>query len=142
MDLADIVKRPAVGAPHRRTVLAGEVGQSAIVRTVRVADPNVVVGRAAIALTIPETRTTNVSNMGAVRRVDAVFTLVGADAMDHAALDGHGVQLEARRKGGGVRRSEKKLCAMRRRAVAKTVIGIEGQARRIAAARRHNEDVI
>src|SRR5262249_27777450 len=54
VDLADVIEGPAVGAPHGRGVLAVEVGQAAVVGAVGVAQPDVVVGRAAVALAIPQ----------------------------------------------------------------------------------------
>src|SRR5262249_7497422 len=47
---ANEVEVTAVGGPHRRVVLAVEGGDAAVVAAVEVADPDVVVGRAAVAL--------------------------------------------------------------------------------------------
>src|SRR5262249_1276481 len=58
--LADVVKSSAVGAPHGRGVLALEGGQPAVVGAVGVADPDVVVGGAAVALAVPRARPADV----------------------------------------------------------------------------------
>ena len=54
--LADVVELAGVGRPHRRAVLAVEVREALLLRAVGVADPDVVVARAAIAAAIPRAR--------------------------------------------------------------------------------------
>src|SRR6266849_6455969 len=88
--LADVVDVLAVWAPHRRVVLADEVGQAAVVGAVDVADPDVVVGRAAVALAVPGAGAADVGDLGAVGREDALLALGGADAPGAAAVGGDG----------------------------------------------------
>src|SRR5581483_6581258 len=95
---ADVVDRLAVGAPHGRAVLAVEVGQLAVARAVGIADPDVIIGRAAIALAIPRAGAADIGDLVALGREDAFLALRRGDAPGHAAFLGNGVQLKARRK--------------------------------------------
>src|SRR5207253_1954031 len=93
--LADVIEVLAVGTPHRRPVLADEVGRATIIAAVGVAQPDVVVGGAAVALTVPRPGAADVGDAIPGGREDAVLTLGGADAPRQAAVGRHGVQLEA-----------------------------------------------
>src|SRR5439155_12256367 len=91
-DLADVVDGPAVGAPGGRAVLAVEAGQLAVVAAVGVADPDVVVRRAAVAPAEGVAGAADVGDAVAARCVDALAALASADPADPPALDGDAVQ--------------------------------------------------
>src|SRR5262249_44108840 len=79
--LADVGGGAAVGAPHRRGVLAVEVGHLAVVGAVGVAHPDVVVGRAAVALAVPQAGAADVGDLIALGGEGTLLATGGGDAL-------------------------------------------------------------
>ena len=139
---ADIVERLPVGRPHGRCVLAGEIGHPAAIAAVGVAEPDVVIRRAAIPLAVPRARAADVGDLIPLRREHPVPALGAGDALDAAARDRDRVQLRVVRKIGAARRGEEDGLAVGRPAVDDIVGRVECQPLRLAAHGGDDEDVV
>src|SRR5262249_61328177 len=106
---------------------------------VGVANPDVVVGGAAVALAKGSARTADVGNLVPFGRENAFLAFTGADAADPAALGRHRIQLQTGGEGDAARGLEKDLFAIRRPARDAIEGGIEGEAARAAALDRDDE---
>src|SRR5207302_10162407 len=95
VDFAHVVEVLGVGAPHRGVVLTIEGGQSAVVRAVGVANPDVVIGRAAVASAVPCAGAANVSDLIALGGEDALASLGDGDSLGTAAFCRHRIELVA-----------------------------------------------
>src|SRR5262249_7552775 len=139
---ADVEEGLPVGGPHGGVVLPVEGGEAAVVGAVGLADPDVVVGRAAVALAIPVAGAADVGEQVAFRGPDAVLGPGAGDLAGAAALDGDGVQLEGRREVGAARRAEQNVLAVGRPAAGEVGGAVEGEAFGLAAADGDDEDVV
>src|SRR5262249_2947707 len=84
---AHVVKEAAVRAPHGRVVLPVELGDLLIATAVGVANPDVIIGGAAIPLAVPGAGPADVSELIALGREDAFAPFAAAHAADAAAFD-------------------------------------------------------
>src|SRR6516225_6583721 len=92
-DFADVVESLAVGGPHGRVVLSIEEGELAMIAAAGVANPDVVIGGAAIALAIPGPWTADIGNLIAARRVHPFPGLARRDPPNPAALERDRVEI-------------------------------------------------
>src|SRR5262249_8702261 len=113
-----------------------------VVGAVGVADPDVVVGRAAVTLAVPGARAAHVSDLVALRREHPFASLEGTDAPHLAAGRGHRVQLIAGRVRRAACRGDEDVFAVGRPAGGVIVRRVVGQAGHLAALGRDDEDVI
>src|SRR5262249_28204933 len=90
--LGDVVERLAVRGPHGRAVLTVERGQPAVVGAVAVAEPEVVVGRPAVALAVPRALTADVGDAVALPGNRPVLGVGDADRADGPAGGRHDVE--------------------------------------------------
>src|SRR5207249_1586902 len=67
-------------------VLAVKSGQAAVVAAVGVANPNIVIGGAAITLAIPHARAADVGDAIALRRIDTFLAVAASQPMLPASL--------------------------------------------------------
>src|SRR5262249_25614420 len=119
-----------------------EAGELAVVAAVGVADPDVILRRAAIALAIPGAGATDVGDRVAGRGEDALLALRHSDPPGGAALGPHRGQLLAGRKASAARGGKEDVLAVRRPAANDVVGRIAGQPAWLAALARDDKDVI